>query len=65
MPRIRTLGPGGGLARDVGAMFDRFQPQRGNIPNMFRTMALSPRDLRSPPTRTWTPSSTLARSIRG
>ena len=41
MPRIRTLGP-----EDVGpearAIFERFLTQRGNIPNMFRTMALRP-----------------------
>ncbi len=41
MPRIRPLGP-----QDVGpeaqAIFERFMSERGNIPNMFRTMAVRP-----------------------
>jgi alkylhydroperoxidase family enzyme len=41
MPRIRPLGP-----EDVGpetqAIFARFFGERGNIPNMFRTMAVRP-----------------------
>jgi alkylhydroperoxidase family enzyme len=41
MPRIRPLGP-----EDVGsearAIFERFRSERGNIPTMFRTMALRP-----------------------
>jgi uncharacterized peroxidase-related enzyme len=41
MPRIRTLGPEE-VGPEVGAMYDRFQRQRGNIPNMFRTLAYRP-----------------------
>src|SRR5581483_2806571 len=41
MPRIRTLGPEE-VGPEVGAMFERFQQQRGNIPNMFRTLAYRP-----------------------
>ena len=41
MARIRPLN-----AEEVGpetrAMFDRLQQERGNVPNMFRTMALRP-----------------------
>ena len=41
MPRIRPLEP-----EEVGpqmrAIFDRFLTERGNVPNMFRTMALRP-----------------------
>jgi hypothetical protein len=41
MPRIRPLGPDETTpeARDV---LERFQRERGNMPNMFRTMALRP-----------------------
>ncbi len=39
--RIRTLGPDE-VGEDVGAMYEGFQQQRGNIPNMFRTMAYRP-----------------------
>jgi alkylhydroperoxidase family enzyme len=41
MPRIRPIEPeeAGPEAR---AIFERFRAERGNIPNMFRTMALRP-----------------------
>ena len=39
--RIRPLGPGEAGA-DMDALFERFQERRGNIPNMFRTMAYRP-----------------------
>lgn len=32
---------------EVGEIFDRFMKQRGNIPNMFRTVAHRPEILRS------------------
>jgi hypothetical protein len=41
MPRIRPLGPDE-VGPESRAIFDRLQQQRGNIPNMFRTMALRP-----------------------
>jgi uncharacterized peroxidase-related enzyme len=41
MARIRTLEPDE-VGEDVGAMFEGFQRQRGNIPNMFRTLAYRP-----------------------
>jgi alkylhydroperoxidase family enzyme len=43
-PRIRPRNPDEvtGGARDI---FDTFQRERGNIPNMFRTVAARPRHL--------------------
>jgi uncharacterized peroxidase-related enzyme len=41
MPRIRPLEPDE-VSAEARAVFDRFETQRGNIPNMFRTMALRP-----------------------
>ncbi|MGO8949640.1 MAG: carboxymuconolactone decarboxylase family protein [Ktedonobacterales bacterium] len=41
MPRIRPLDPDEGTP-EAQAMFERFKMQRGNVPNMFRTMALRP-----------------------
>jgi alkylhydroperoxidase family enzyme len=41
MARIRPLGPEE-VGPEARAAFDRFRTQRGNIPNMFRTMALRP-----------------------
>ena len=41
MARIRPLGPEE-VGPEARAVFDRFRTQRGNIPNMFRTMALRP-----------------------
>jgi hypothetical protein len=38
MPRIRPLNPGD-VDPEMQAIFARYQHQRGNIPNMFRTMA--------------------------
>ena len=41
MHRIRPLNPEE-VTPQAESMFERFQQQRGNIPNMFRTMALRP-----------------------
>ncbi len=41
MPRLRVLNPDE-VTPDVGAVFDRFKRARGNIPNMFRTLARRP-----------------------
>jgi len=41
MPRIRPLGPEE-VGPAVRAIFERFFSERGNIPNMFRTMAVRP-----------------------
>ena len=41
MPRIRPVDPDEANPR-LHEMFDRFRRQRGNVPNMFRTMALRP-----------------------
>lgn len=41
MPRLRVLNPDE-VTPDVGAVFDRFNRTRGNIPNMFRTLARRP-----------------------
>ena len=41
MPRLRALNPAE-VSPDVGQVFDRFQQVRGNIPNMFRTLARRP-----------------------
>jgi alkylhydroperoxidase family enzyme len=41
MPRIRPLDPGE-AGPEMDALFARFAEQRGNIPNMFRTMAYRP-----------------------
>ncbi|HUS17014.1 MAG TPA: hypothetical protein VM536_18600 [Chloroflexia bacterium] len=40
-PRIPTLNPDE-VDADMRAIFERFLAQRGNIPNMFRTMAYRP-----------------------
>lgn len=41
MARIRPLGPEE-VGPDVKGVFDAFQAARGNIPNMFRTLAHVP-----------------------
>lgn len=41
MPRIRPVEPQDADSRSQ-ALFDSFLVERGNIPNMFRTMALRP-----------------------
>jgi alkylhydroperoxidase family enzyme len=41
MPRLRVLNPDE-VTPEVGQVFDRFQRVRGNIPNMFRTIARRP-----------------------
>ncbi len=41
MARIRPLGPDE-VGPEAQAVFENFERQRGNIPNMFRTMAWRP-----------------------
>jgi alkylhydroperoxidase family enzyme len=41
MPRLRVLDTDE-VTPQVGEVFDRFMRVRGNIPNMFRTMARRP-----------------------
>ena len=41
MPRLRVLNPDE-VPAEVGEAFDRFMRVRGNIPNMFRTLARRP-----------------------
>jgi alkylhydroperoxidase family enzyme len=41
MPRIAVLGPEG-VSSEVREMFERFKRIRGNVPNMFRTLAYRP-----------------------
>lgn len=41
MPRIRPLGPDE-VGPEMRHIFEHFQQRRGNIPNMFRTMAYRP-----------------------
>ncbi len=41
MPRIRPFDPGE-AGPEMDQLFERFREQRGNIPNMFRTMAHRP-----------------------
>ncbi len=41
MPRIKPLNPED-VDPDTRAVFERYERQRGNIPNMFRTMAHRP-----------------------
>lgn len=41
MPRIRPLGPDE-AAPEAREVLEKFQNERGNMPNMFRTMALRP-----------------------
>ena len=41
MPRLRVLNTDE-VTPEVGAVFDRFKRVRGNIPNMFRTIARRP-----------------------
>jgi alkylhydroperoxidase family enzyme len=43
-PRIRPRAPEE-VDDQVRAMFDRFLAERGNIPNMFRTVAARPKHL--------------------
>jgi alkylhydroperoxidase family enzyme len=46
MPRISRLDRSV-VPSEVGEIYDRFMKQRGNIPNMFRTVAHRPEILRS------------------
>ncbi len=46
MPRISRLDRSV-VPAEVGEIYDRFMKQRGNIPNMFRTVAHRPEILRS------------------
>jgi alkylhydroperoxidase family enzyme len=46
MPRISRLDRSA-VPPEVGEIYDRFMKQRGNIPNMFRTVAHRPEILRS------------------
>ncbi len=41
MPRIRPVDDNDATPEAQG-MFEHFKQQRGNVPNMFRTMALRP-----------------------
>jgi alkylhydroperoxidase family enzyme len=41
VPRIRPL-DSGEAGPEMDQLFERFREQRGNIPNMFRTMAYRP-----------------------
>jgi alkylhydroperoxidase family enzyme len=41
MARIRPLDPGE-AGPEMDQLFERFRQRRGNIPNMFRTMAYRP-----------------------
>ena len=41
MPRLRALNPEE-VPEEVGEVFERFKRVRGNIPNMFRTLARRP-----------------------
>jgi alkylhydroperoxidase family enzyme len=41
MERIRPLDPGE-AGPEMDRLFERFRQRRGNIPNMFRTMAYRP-----------------------
>jgi hypothetical protein len=45
-PRIRPLTPAE-ADPDVRPIFDTYLKERGNIPNMFRTVALRPSHLRT------------------
>jgi len=45
-PRIRPLAPDE-AAPEVRPIFDTYLKERGNIPNMFRTVALRPSHLRA------------------
>ena len=45
-PRIRPLTPDE-AAPDVRPIFETYLQERGNIPNMFRTVALRPAHLRT------------------
>jgi uncharacterized peroxidase-related enzyme len=44
MPRISRLGRNE-VSESVGAIYDRYMRQRGNVPNMFRTVAHRPQIL--------------------
>jgi alkylhydroperoxidase family enzyme len=45
-PRIRPREPGE-VAGDVHGIFETYLRERGNIPNMFRTVAARPRHLQT------------------
>ena len=45
-PRIGPLAPDQ-AAPDVRPIFELYQKERGNVPNMFRTVALRPAHLRT------------------
>lgn len=45
-PRIRPLNPDE-AAPEARATLEQFQHERGNMPNMFRTMALRPEIMRT------------------
>ncbi len=45
-PRIRPRGPDD-VDGDVRAIFETYLRERGNIPNMFRTVAARPRHLQT------------------
>jgi hypothetical protein len=45
-PRIRPLAPEE-AAPDVRPIFETYLRERGNVPNMFRTVALRPAHLRT------------------
>lgn len=45
-PRIRPREPGE-VTGDVRGIFDAYLQERGNIPNMFRTVAARPRHLQT------------------
>jgi hypothetical protein len=45
-PRIRPLAPEE-AAPDVRPIFETYRRERGNVPNMFRTVALRPAHLRT------------------
>jgi alkylhydroperoxidase family enzyme len=45
-PRIRPRDPSE-VTGEVGTIFDLFLKERGNVPNMFRTVAARPRHLQT------------------
>ncbi len=45
-PRIRPVAPEG-AAPEVQPIFEQYLRERGNIPNMFRTVALRPQQLQT------------------
>ena len=46
MGRLNRLGPDQ-VGADIRSLFETFLEERGNIPNMFRTVALRPNHLRT------------------